>query len=249
MKAPKKGTPFNSIAAIGYPARRDPEVVISEKTARLFNSFPTFFYWGAHALGNFLFKVFFRMKKEGTENIPKDGALIFAGNHISHIDPVAIALCYDRQVFFMAKHSLFEQQPWKFVVSNLGAFPVVRGTVDRKAIKTARKHLREGHVVGIFPEGTRNKGIENSSHQGVAWLASRANCPVVPVAVTGTNRIMPNGIKSLRLSKVTVRFGEPIMPEKNLDPLFNTIIGGINDLLNQNGNMAKDYAGTGHGNA
>ncbi|MBN2169567.1 MAG: 1-acyl-sn-glycerol-3-phosphate acyltransferase [Actinobacteria bacterium] len=242
MKANKKGLPFDSIAAVGYPARKDPEVVISEKTAKLFDSFPTLFYWATHAFGRFLFKVLFRMKKEGMENIPKDGALILAGNHISHIDPVAIALCCHRQVFFMAKHSLFEVQPWKFIVSNLGAFPVVRDTVDRTAIKTARKHLKEGHVVGIFPEGTRNKGIENSSHQGVAWFASRANCPVVPVAVAGTNKIMPNGIKSLRLSKVTVRFGEPIMPEKNLDPLFSSIIGGINDLLNQNGKTVKDNA-------
>lgn len=245
MKARKKETMLDSITAIGYPARKNIEDIISEKIAGVRDDFPHYFYWATHFVGNVLFKLFFRMKKEGTENIPEEGAVIFAGNHISHIDPVAIALCADRQVFYMAKHSLFKEQPWKFLVSNLGAFPVVRDTVDRKAIKTARTHLKQGHVVGIFPEGTRNKGIENSSHQGVAWLASRSNCPVVPVAVSGTDRIMPNGIKSLRLSKVKVRFGEPVMPEKNLDPLFDSIIGGIQILLNQNGGTKKEKAGVG----
>lgn len=146
-----------------------------------------------------------RMDIRGLENIPKQGGLVLVSNHISYWDPVIIGCAVPRlrQVFFMAKAELFKVPLLGYLIRKLGAFPISRGGFDRSAIRTALGHLTDGEIVGIFPEGTRNKTREEmlEPHLGAAMLATRAGVPVLPVAVIGSKGIG---------GKVTILFGEPL---------------------------------------
>ncbi|MCL6609921.1 MAG: 1-acyl-sn-glycerol-3-phosphate acyltransferase [Peptococcaceae bacterium] len=130
-----------------------------------------------------------RMEVRGLENVPPQGGLVLASNHRSYWDPVIVgcSLPKTRQVFFMAKAELFEIPLLGMIIDRLGAFPVRRGGADRSAIRKALDHLASGEIVGIFPEGTRNKseGVLEP-HLGAAMLATRAGVPVLPVAVIGS---------------------------------------------------------------
>ncbi|MCL6477529.1 MAG: 1-acyl-sn-glycerol-3-phosphate acyltransferase [Peptococcaceae bacterium] len=145
-----------------------------------------------------------RMEIRGLENIPMQGAFVLVCNHKSYWDPVIIgcALPMTRQVFFMAKSELFDIVPLGLIIRKLGSFPIRRGGADRAAIRTALDHLAAGRIVGIFPEGTRNKsdGILEP-HLGAAMLATRAGVPVLPAAVSGSRGFW---------SKVRIVFGEPV---------------------------------------
>ncbi|MCL5058271.1 MAG: 1-acyl-sn-glycerol-3-phosphate acyltransferase [Actinobacteria bacterium] len=140
----------------------------------------------------------------GVENIPARGGIVLVSNHKSYWDPVVIGctLPMSRHVYFMAKHELFKIPLLGPVIAGLGAFPVKRGGADRSAIRTALSHLESGRVVGIFPEGTRNKGdAMMEPHLGAAMLSTRASVPVLPVAVMGTRGFF---------GKINIIFGKPM---------------------------------------
>ncbi|MFZ5632694.1 MAG: lysophospholipid acyltransferase family protein [Bacillota bacterium] len=145
-----------------------------------------------------------RMEIQGLENIPMQGAFVLVSNHRSYWDPVIIgcALPRTRQIFFMAKAELFDIPPLGLIIKNLGSFPIRRGGADRTAIRTALDHLAAGRIVGIFPEGTRNKSAGFlEPHLGAAMLATRAGVPVLPAAVIGSRGFW---------GKVKIVFGEPM---------------------------------------
>lgn len=151
-----------------------------------------------------MFRIIYRTEVHGQENIPKEGGVIIAANHISLWDPPFIGAFCPRRVSFMAKKELFENSAFSSIITSLGAFPVNRGAADRNAIKTALAILSEGKCLGLFPEGTRSKsGKLGEPEAGVGLIAYKANVPIVPVAVTGTNG------KGL-FPKFTIRFGKPI---------------------------------------
>lgn len=162
------------------------------------------FYRFAWLVCRFVLLTVRRMEVRGVENIPLRGGLVLACNHKSYWDPVIVgcALPKTRRVYFMAKAELFRIPLLGLIIIKLGAFPVKRGGADRSAIRTALGHLSSGEVMGIFPEGTRNKseGLLDP-HLGAAMLATRANVPVVPVAITGSRGFF---------GKVKIIFGEPI---------------------------------------
>ena len=107
---------------------------------------------------NGIFYGFYRMHVEGAEHIPDTGAVIVAPNHKSSFDPPIVGVAIkNRLVHYMAKAELFKNPVFGWVLRKMGAFPVKRGTVDRMAIKQAVRELKNGHVLGIFPEGTRIK--------------------------------------------------------------------------------------------
>lgn len=151
-----------------------------------------------------MFRVLYRTEVHGQENVPKEGGVIIAANHISLWDPPFVGAFCPRRVSFMAKKELFENRIFSSIITNLGAFPVNRGAADRNAIKTALNILAEGKCLGLFPEGTRSKsGKLGEAEAGVGLIAYKANVPIVPVAITGTNG------KGL-FPKFTIRFGKPI---------------------------------------
>lgn len=159
----------------------------------------------------------YRTRFEGEENVPTDSGAIIAGNHVSYLDPALLWCGAPRHVHFMAKSTLFGRGFLGWALPRLWAFSVKRGEPDRAAIGTATDLLKAGDLVGIFPEGTRQRhGSADAelgeAQGGVAFIAMRAGVPVVPVGIAGTDRVKPPGAKYPRFPRVTFRYGEPIRP-------------------------------------
>mgnify|MGYP000237741949 CR=1 FL=1 len=130
-----------------------------------------------------LFTIFLRLKVEGTENIPKDGPLVIASNHLSLLDPPVLGTAATRKVHFMAKEELFVPVLGT-IYKILGAFPVRRGGADRAAIKHGIDILESGQVLAIFPEGTRSKtGELGKAQPGALMMASKAKATIVPACI------------------------------------------------------------------
>jgi 1-acyl-sn-glycerol-3-phosphate acyltransferase len=165
-----------------------------------------------------LFRLVFRPTVRGRENVPSTGAFIIASNHLSFIDSMAIPLSAPRRVGYLAKAEYFTSsglQGWftRVLFTALGALPVERDThrAAQEALDTAMTVLNAGGGFGIYPEGTRSRdGRLARGKTGVAWLALTADCPVVPVGITGTDRIQPIGASWPRPHRFTVTFGEPL---------------------------------------
>jgi 1-acyl-sn-glycerol-3-phosphate acyltransferase len=151
----------------------------------------------------------YRLRVRGSENLPSDGGFVLACNHVSSFDPwpLGLPLWPRRQLRFMAKSELY-WWPLTLVLEGAGAFPVHRGQRDTVAIETAVRLAREGNVIAMFPEGTRRtKGLvkrhEARPRSGAARIALEAGVPLVPAAVSGTDRL-------LRLGPLRVSYGAPI---------------------------------------
>jgi glycerol-3-phosphate dehydrogenase (NAD(P)+) len=132
--------------------------------------------------------VYFRLRRLGTEHIP-EGGVILASNHRSFLDPFAIGCCLGRPIYFVAKQELFRNPLLGWVLNCLGAFPIKRGASDEESVDTALALLERGQAVVIFPEGTRIRtGSLGSAKRGVGRLALQSGKPVVPIAVTNSER-------------------------------------------------------------
>lgn len=150
----------------------------------------------------------YRLRAMGRENVPKGGCVL-ACNHVSSFDPwvLGMPLWPGRFLRFMAKSELY-WWPLAAVLNRVGAFPVRRGQRDVQAIETAVRLAREGHIVAMFPEGTRRtkglvKRFEARPRSGAARIALEAGVPLVPAAVQGTDRL-------LRLGRLSVAYGPPV---------------------------------------
>ncbi|MBV8598101.1 MAG: 1-acyl-sn-glycerol-3-phosphate acyltransferase [Actinobacteria bacterium] len=151
----------------------------------------------------------FRLHARGRENVPDDGGLVLACNHVSNFDPwpLGMPLWPTRFLRFMAKSELY-WFPVTLVLNGAGAFPVRRGQADVEAIETAIGLAREGNVVAMFPEGTRrrkglNKKFEARPRTGAARIALEAGVPLVPAAVAGTDKL-------IRFGPLRVAYGVPV---------------------------------------
>ena len=120
------------------------------------------------------------LKVEGMDNIPASGPVIIASNHVSNWDPIVVGVALKRPVYFMAKVSLFKNPVMNFFMRRLNAFPVKTDFVDRQAIRRALQILGEDKVLGIFPEGARNKSGEAKARPGVVMLALKSGAPIIP---------------------------------------------------------------------
>lgn len=159
----------------------------------------------------------YRTQISGAENVPATGGYILAGNHVSYLDPVLLWCAAPVPTHFIAKQELFETPVVGWVLRRVWAFPIRRGTADREAIGRATDLLGAGEPVGIFPEGTRQAAgavtEDAAAHGGVAFIAMRADVPVVPVGISGTDKALPRGAFFPRFPEVRVRYGEPVCPE------------------------------------
>jgi 1-acyl-sn-glycerol-3-phosphate acyltransferase len=159
-------------------------------------------------VGGFL-RVWYRLHIGGLENVPREGAAIIAPNHKSFWDSFFIALATRRHLRFMGKSELFEGRRGHLLV-RLGAFPVRRGEADEDALETAREVLRQGGLLALFPEGTRVRDPEGlgSPRRGAARLAIESGAPLVPCAITGTERLFAGPLP--RPVRVQVAFAPPV---------------------------------------
>jgi 1-acyl-sn-glycerol-3-phosphate acyltransferase len=155
----------------------------------------------------------FRTRVSGLENVPASGGAILAGNHVSYADPVLLWCRSPRPVRFMGKAELWDGAFLGWACDHVWAFPIRRGVADREALAAAAGFLREGDIVGMFPEGRRHREGEGDAHGGAAFLAIREGVPIVPVGVAGTDLIRPAGSRMLHFPRVAISFGAPLHPD------------------------------------
>jgi 1-acyl-sn-glycerol-3-phosphate acyltransferase len=168
-------------------------------------------YWGLKAIVWPIFHLLFRVRIEGRENVPSSGPAVVAANHQSFCDSLVIPLVVRRRVTFLAKAEYFDAKRTAWLFRALGQIPIHRqgGDASARALATAREVLGEGNLISLYPEGTRS--IDGNVHRGrtgVARLALECGVPVVPVGISGTDRIQPVGSRWFRPFKsVRVSFG------------------------------------------
>ncbi len=170
---------------------------------------PTWLLRGGRPVGRFLVRRRFGVRLHGVEHVPTRGPVILAGNHIGIVDGPLLAAFSPRPVHALTKIEMFTGRTGRFLTA-AGQIPIDRFAPDPAAIRTCVRVLRDGRVVGIFPEGTRGAGDLGRFHRGAAYLALVTGAPVVPLAFLGT-REYGAGHNSFppRRSRLVLSYGEP----------------------------------------
>jgi 1-acyl-sn-glycerol-3-phosphate acyltransferase len=176
------------------------------------------YWWSKYVLLGPLMRLLARPTIEGLDHIPARGGAILAGNHLAVADSFLVPLLVRRRITYLAKREYFIQPGligWikKMFFTGVGQVPVDRavGSEAQAALGTAIRLLREGTLLGIYPEGTRSPdGRLYKGKTGVARMALEAGVPVIPVAVIGTNKLNPIGSRMWRPHHVHIRIGEPV---------------------------------------
>ncbi|MGD6944044.1 lysophospholipid acyltransferase family protein [Cytobacillus gottheilii] len=159
-------------------------------------------YGFARSAVNAVLKPIYRYEVIGRENFPKEGGVLLCANHIDNLDPPVVGITAPRPVYFMAKEELFNVPVLGKLLPKIHAFPVKRGMSDREALRNGLKIIKEGNVLGLFPEGTRSKNGElGKGLAGAGFFALRSSAEVVPCAIIGP-------YKPFR--KIKVVYGKPI---------------------------------------
>lgn len=150
---------------------------------------------------------------EGLENIPREGPLIVAPNHFGTVDPPLVPAFMPRgDTWSMAKSEYFRSPFNRWLFRQYQAFPVVRHSADRAALRRSFDLLTEGHALVIYPEGTRvDAGVLSRPEPGAGFIAQKSGAPVLPVALTGTREVLPKGSRIPRRLPVAVRYGKPFV--------------------------------------
>ena len=150
-----------------------------------------------------------RWRVRGKENIPSQGPVLIVANHLNLADPPLLGFSLGRKAIFMAKEELFRSRFSSYFIRNFGAFPVHRGKPDKKAIRQAERVLAEGLALVMFPEGARSRNAQlQPAFSGSAVIALRNRVPIIPVGITGTEKIKGVGWL-LRRPQITVNIGRP----------------------------------------
>lgn len=160
-----------------------------------------------------IFRLFFRPWVEGLENVPKDGPVILCPNHLSFIDSILVPLMLPRKVVFLGKSDYFDKWYMSWFFKGAGVIPVRRegGQAGEASLRAGVAALEQGLAVAVYPEGTRSPdGRLYRGKTGPARMAVRARCPIVPVAVFGTNEALPTGRYVPRMARIGIRYGQPL---------------------------------------
>ena len=156
------------------------------------------------------------VRTEGLDNVPMDGPVILAANHMLFFDSVVLTMSVPRRTRFVGKAEYLESWKTRFLFPALGMIPIRRsaGRQAMAALDTAATSLEHGDMLGIYPEGTRSRdGLLHRGRTGVAQLALMTNATIVPIGLVGTERVQPIGAKVPRpFHSVVARFGTPIDP-------------------------------------
>lgn len=152
-------------------------------------------------------------KVEGLDNVPRNGPLVVCPNHFGTLDPPMVPAFLPRNdSWSMAKSEYFRKPLMRWIFGAYHAFPVVRHTADRTALRRSFDLLKAGHALIVYPEGTRvDAGVLARPEPGAGFIAQRGSCSVLPVALTGTQECLPKGKRWPRRVRVTLRFGKPFV--------------------------------------
>jgi len=172
-----------------------------------------------------------RWKVRGRKNIPRRGPLLVVANHLNLADPPVLANAIRRKAIFMAKEELFRSRLGGYFVKSFGSFPVNRGRLDRTALRKAEEVLARGMLLIMFPEASRSQNTQlQSPFPGSILIARRSNVPILPIGITGTERIKGMGW-ILRRPRITVNIGLPFsLPSVN-DKLTRNELVELSELM------------------
>ena len=163
-------------------------------------------------------RVVYKLDAQRIENVPVQGPVILAPNHFSHMDHWFVGVILPRHVRFMAKSQMFKGLPMEWFLAHMGAFPVRRGQHDEEAVTTTLALLRRGEAIVMYPEGGRSRSgeIGPRARPGIGRMALESGAPLVPIALYGSERA--RNWRRLEFPAVTVRYGEPIRPAREVNP-------------------------------
>lgn len=182
-----------------------------------------------------IFKLLFRLKVTGQENIPQDGPFIIVANHSSLLDPVILGVSVTPKVIFVAAAYLFKIGWLGYMLRKFNSIPVQREN-DIKAIKQSLEILKRDGVLGIFPEGGIDRQKNNLPvRAGAAYLAAKIGVPIVPIKIKGADKVLPRGAKFIRsLDKIEVEIKKPIFcsrqTNKDKEIIRNTVESYIKEI-------------------
>ena len=195
-------------------------------------------YFGSryfNTMGRFIFRILFRIQIIGKQNMPKQGHFILAANHTSFLDPPAIGFFVRNDLYAFSRSSLFRIFFLSGLLHFLKAIPL-REDGSPLSLRKGLEILKQGHILLIFPEGTRSKdGKFLQPMPGIGFLISKSHCPVIPVFVHGANKAWPPGSKRIKPEKITVLFGKPFFPKmsgitKNYKDISFQVMNSIKKL-------------------
>jgi 1-acyl-sn-glycerol-3-phosphate acyltransferase len=174
-------------------------------------------YWILKTLFGWIIRLIWVKRVEGLENVPKNGAFIIVANHCSYFDFISLIAVCPRRIYFLAGEVFFKKFWWGLLVRSTGQIRVNRDSKDKADAKQkALSILKNGEVLGIFPEGTRSPdGKIGKTFTGVAKFALETEVPVLPVGITGSFEVMSRHDKRPKFrKKIVVNFGKPIYFEE-----------------------------------
>ena len=177
---------------------------------------------------------YFRIKIYGAENVPKSGGLVAVSNHASYFDPPILSNCVGRPVAFMAKEELFQIPVFNRGIRLYGAYPVKRSVGDRAALRAASRALESGWIAAIFLQGSRAADAKIADPKlGAAWIAAKAQVPLLPISLWGTEKILTKGSVFPKPVPITVRIGEIIPPPSNDKAELQQLTQHCADVINR----------------
>jgi 1-acyl-sn-glycerol-3-phosphate acyltransferase len=170
------------------------------------------FWRMCRAIAYFGSTVLFDYRAFGVRNVPRTGGALMISNHQSYLDPIMLGLNLPRPMSYLAKSELFENKFLCWLITELRAFPVRQGKGDRSAIEETIRRLRQGHLLNIFPEGTRTPdGKIAEIQRGVALVVRRSHVPIVPVVIDGSYEAWPTGQTFFHAHPIRVLYGKPLL--------------------------------------
>ena len=184
-----------------------------------------------------IYKLLFKGRLIGKENVPQNGSFILVSNHGSLLDPPLLGHAIGRNISFMAKEELFKIPFLGFIIKACGAYPVKRGMADKKTIKIACEKLLDGNSIGIFIDGTRQKnGRVNNPKNGAALLSFKNQKLLLPVAIINSHKLVRFKFCLPFFTTIMIKVGKPINPPESaskadLKMVTDNLQENINNLI------------------
>ncbi len=190
------------------------------------------FWWFIQASAYLTFKIIYRLKVYGLENMPKTGGVMIASSHQSYLDPALLGALPRRPTAFLANAYLFKNPFLGWFIRNLNAFPIEQGKGDRAAVTQAIDRLKDGYVLTIFPEGHRSPdGDLRTLERGFTLVARKAGVPILPAVIDGAYHAWPRRKKFPGVHPVHILFGKPIdVSQMNAQEIVAAVTKALEEL-------------------